>query len=339
MKRPNLFGHARKELIMDAFFAWLLQWAEPGNEVYDPELHLCGIAFAKMLLGKEEDTAFRVESITADTQKNHIDVQVCINNDYCIIIENKLNTGEHSGQLERYQEEAKKECAKNGWQLVCVYIKTGYYSQASLNRVKQKGYKTFDRKQLLAFFEQHPAENVIYKDFIEYLKSIEETEHLWQKSPIGAWYKEPNAWNGLYQFLDKAKRKEEYKLGWGYVPNPSKGFMGFWWHFLPYQGYEVYWQIEKEGKLCLKIGSVAENRKEKRNQWTILVLKQAKESGHKEIQRPQHPGNGRSMTVAVVERRDWLGADNETVDAKAVVEHLEGYARFLDECVAAAEGK
>lgn len=36
------------------------------------------------------------------------------------------------------------------------------------------------------------------------------------------------------------------------------------------------------------------------------------------------------MTVAVVERRDWLGADESAVDAEAVAARLKEYGAFLD---------
>ena len=120
----------------------------------------------------------------------------------------------------------------------------------------------------------------------------------------------------------------------GYVPNPSQGFMGLWWNFRKWRGCNMYWQIE-QGKLCLKIGDVKEEeRRRLRGECWSVVSRHAKERGLSEVvKRPGRFGLGASMTVAVVERQDWLGADDAMVDAEAVVGRLKEYGRFLDECV------
>lgn len=332
MKRPNLFDYAPNELSQDAFLAWLMWWAVPECAAYDRELHECGEAFVKMLLGKEGDAGFRVESIAVYKQREHVDLWVDVNDEYTLIVEDKVNTREHSKQLERYREIAAKYCAGNKRELRCIYLKTGSDTRQTLRRIEEKGYVVVDRGTLLAFFEQHPAENAIYTDFTERLRAVEASEDSWRTQPIGKWHGE--SWTGFYRYLDETMDVE----GWGFVPNPSGGFIGLWWNFRKWRECQAYWQIE-QGNLCLKLGGVENNRQETRNEWTRLMSKHAQESGQASIRPPKHPRLGRSMTVAVVERRDWLGADNETVDAKAVVERLEGYARFLDECVAAAEGK
>ena len=39
------------------------------------------------------------------------------------------------------------------------------------------------------------------------------------------------------------------------------------------------------------------------------------------------------MTVAIVERKDWLGDDNDIINKEKVIEKLKEYERFLDYCV------
>ena len=326
MEKPNLFKIAPEELAQDVFLTWLLQWADPKCKQSNEQMHKCGVAFVKMLLGKEDDVRFQMEKIEARREKKHIDVWAKVNDKYTIIIEDKTKAEEHSRQLERYREEAIKMCGQDGTELVCVYLKTTGMSLATRQRIEAKGYAIVDRKQLLSFFEQHPVEDEIYRDYVEQLQEVEALEKSWRTLPIEKWCKE--SWIGFYQYLETAIKVE----GWGYVPNPSKGFEGLWWNFRNWQECNVYWQIE-ERKLCLKLGEVEDNHRELRSELLGIVLKHAKETGHTEIRRPGRTRSGRSMTVAMVEQQNWLGKDNTIVDVGTVVERLKKFGKFLDECV------
>lgn len=324
MKRPNLFDFATKELSQDAFLAWLLQWAAPENAQYDPEMQKAGEGFVKMLLGKEGDAGFRVEKIAVYQQREHVDIWAEINDAYVLIIEDKVGANEHSGQLERYRELAAKQCGSER-KLRCVYLKTGSVPQNALRQVEEKGYAVVNRKKLLDFLGKHVVENVIYADFADRLRRIEESEDSWRTLPIGKWFKE--SWIGFYQWLEEMM----YVESWGDVSNPSGGFVGLWWHFLKWRGCNVYWQIE-QGNLCLKLGEVYENQGAIRDEWMGIVFRHAQESGHAEIERPRRrPGT--YMTTAIVPRQAWLGADEELIDTEAVVERLKKYEAFLDECL------
>ena len=331
MKRPNLFEYATKELSQDAFFAWLTRWAGPECAGEDRELHERGVAFVKMLLGKEGDEAFRVEKIAVYKQRERVDLWVDVNDDYTIIIEDKVNTGEHSRQLERYREIAAKHCAGSKRELRCLYVKTGSETRQKARLIEEKGYEVVNRERLLAFFEKHRAGNVIYRDFAERLRWVEEAEESWRTLPVDKWSKEEHerSWTGFCRRLEEVMEVE----GWGHVPNPSGGFTGLWWNFRKWKGYNVYWQIEQD-KLCLKLGGVEEKEKRQglQREWMNIVLERAKKAGHAEIHEPKQTRTGRSMTVAVVDRQAWLGADGSLVDVEAVVERLKEYGRFLDEC-------
>ena len=117
--------------------------------------------------------------------------------------------------------------------------------------------------------------------------AMEETEGMWNTQPVKDWCCKDEAWCGFYQFLDEVKDEAE-RLGWGYVSNPAGGFWGCWWHFLSRKECELYWQIEKEGKLCLKIGSVNENREQVRGKWLDVVMKHKEECHLTELQRAPH---------------------------------------------------
>ena len=119
---------------------------------------------------------------------------------------------------------------------------------------------------------------------------------------------------------------------WEYVANPSGGFLGLWWHFLKWQEFLVYLQIE-QGNLCLKIGEVYTNHSNVRNEWYLKLINKAQFLGRLEIVRPKRFGSGTYMTVAIVERRKWLGDDDSLLNKDIVIERLKEYEQFLDSCL------
>ena len=60
----------------------------------------------------------------------------------------------------------------------------------------------------------------------------------------GEWGCDGSRWTGFFLALQESLGDGK----WGYVPNPSGGFMGFWWHW---RG-DKYLQLE-EDQLCFKI--------------------------------------------------------------------------------------
>lgn len=329
MNKPNIFQIATKELSQDGFFTWLLQWADSSNQQFNTELHECAKNFVRFLISKQIELPdnFAINKVSAGRQWKDIDIWAEINDDILIVIEDKTYTKQHSKQLERYKKIAQDYCDKKKYQLVCVYLKIGSESKSSLNDVTKKGYAVVDRHGLLDFFSQYQIKNDIFTDFVDKINSLDESEKSYETLPIGRW-KNQDSWSGFYQFLDDNLDVNS----WEYVANPAGGFLGLWWHFEEWEGYYVYLQIE-QGNLCLKIGDVAENHSEVRQKWYSVVMNQAKQERKKEIQKPQRFGSGTYMTVAIVERKDWLGADNDMLDKEKVIERLKEYERFLDKCL------
>jgi hypothetical protein len=81
-------------------------------------------------------------------------------------------------------------------------------------------------------------------------------------------------------------------------------------------------QIE-QGKLCFKVGEVAENRREVRDRFHAWIATGFNDMP--EVRRPERFGSGTYMTVAVVEPHHWLGTETDTVDMQAVVARLDRY--------------
>lgn len=310
----------------DGFFTWLLQWANPNCSKYDNELCLCAQEFAKKLVHKQVLTNFEIKRVKTGRQWKNIDIWAEINDEFLIIIEDKTDTGEHSNQLETYKKNAEEWCNSENYKLVCIYLKTGSEAQSSLNEIKKKGFSIIDRSELIDFFSQHTIQNDIYSDFVEKINSIELSEKSFETKMIKDW--DDNSWKGFYQFLDLRLKVNK----WEYVSNPAGGFLGLWWHFLEWKGYFVYLQIE-QGNLCLKIGNVDENHSGVRNEWHSIIMSQAKKNNKSEIKKPQRFGSGTWMTVAIVERKNWLGLDDNVIEKEKVIDKLKEYEQFLKNCL------
>lgn len=324
--RPNIFEISTKELTQDAFITWLIKWADPNNNKHDTNLHKCGVDFVKYLIKKQFKDSFEINKVEADRQWENIDIWADINEKYLIIIEDKTFTGEHSNQLERYKKVSMEWCVENNRELVCIYLKTGTESKSSLNVVAEKGFSIIERSELINFFENYNIQNNIYIDFTEKINRLEKAENAFETKKIKSW--DRNCWTGFYRFLETKIEISD----WKYVSNPAGGFLGIWWHSLEWKDYYVYLQIE-QGNLCFKIGEVYEDRKNVRNEWYNILIKKANKKNRNEINKPIRFGNGTYMTVAIVERKNWLGNDNEIIDKNKVIGKLKEYEFFLDYCL------
>ena len=132
---PNLYAFATKELAQDATIAYLLAWADPSYREAHPRLHSLGTELLRSLLQTQEVDLPRVETLCTETQVNRIDIVVQINageDGVLLLIEDKVDTQEHSNQIERYIEIVKQEYSGEYDCLVAVYLKTGNVSKEEL---------------------------------------------------------------------------------------------------------------------------------------------------------------------------------------------------------------
>jgi len=331
--KPNLFNDATSELSQDAFIAWLLQWASPHCKTYDPDLHACASDFTKRLLSLQTSSPDSIKSIKAGRKgdgKKHIDVWAEVNDDLLLIIEDKTFTGKHSGQLPRYRQEANERCERTGRKLVCVYLKTGSESSSSLNEVRKEGFAVFSRKDFIESLDCPSVKNDIFNDFRDRIISLEEEESQYPNKNIADWTG-PD-WKGFYQGLEEQLGRD---LGWGIVNPPGGG--QFWNATLNTPDTDALWddrciymQIE-QGPLCFKICEFYEKQSEVRDKIHRIIMECCK--GRMDIKRPQRLGAGKCMTVARVERKDWLGADNEKVDMNAVADRIKDYESLLRQVI------
>lgn len=335
--RPNIFDIATKELNQDAFITWLLQFADSKYKATDELLNECGKSFVYQLIRKQLPTFDQpILKVNAGRQWENIDVWAEINDKYLIIIEDKTYTSHHSNQLTRYKTTAEEWCIKNNYEKpICIYLKTGNESQSSLNGIINQGFAIFNRVDFINLLEQFKTtQNNIFLDFLERLTRIEKSNNEFEFKNIAEW--NGADWQGFFQFLEK----EISIVNWNYVNNPNGGFWNAVLNWEYWDIYPAYIQIE-QGKLCFKISTdpdeleMPENvtRGDIRNKLHNLIISKAKELGFPNIRRPDRFGNGKYMTVAIVDREHWLGADSSKVDKKAVPNLLTAYKNFLKQII------
>lgn len=333
MRTPNLFNLATRELSHDAFITWMLQWAASENEAADKELTACAQAFVKHLISKQyPDWEGTISKVQAGRQRENIDVWAEVNDEYLIVIEDKINTGEHSNQLERYKKSVSAyiegEAGKN-LKPVYIYLKIGEESRASFELIRQRGWAVVTRKELINLFNHYrDIDNAIFQEYLSHLVAIQEATERFESTPIKDW--DYNCWNGLYNYLEE----NIHAFFRGYVPNHKGGFLCFCWNKNDKKDCSFYLQIESEpyGNLCFKIGEVEEKQTEIRSKYYDIVCNSASEKGFLEIHKPSSFGKGYYMTVCVVDREQWLGPDDSIINKEEVVARLKKYASFLDDC-------
>ena len=338
---PNLFNYATKELSQDAVICWLIEWA--GNDA-DAELHGLGRSFVEALLAHRRQ-AGRVKLGAGTTTKiirqdHSIDVLARINHRHVLLIEDKTGSNPHSDQLARYRDTVLSGGSRLGQvardDLYPIYFKTGNHSIAAERKIETEGgYAVFNRSDFLEVLNRYQGHNAIVLGYRARLQDVEDCTQsfrTWQDddSP-GHW----NAWEGLFRELEGRlfASPSDIDHGWHYVPNPSGGFVGFYWY--P-EGVEtgdadtrLFLQLEW-GHLCFKVGtnsSSAEKQRALRSEWHKRITRQ-----HEKVVKPPRFGRGYTMTVAMHDDGYLRYGENGLLDLDATV----GVLRDAEQALLAA---
>lgn len=325
MLKPNIFEIATKELHQDAFLTWLIQYADDQYKSIDKELNKCGKEFITKLIQKQlPEFNDPIIKVNAGRQWENIDVWVEINDKYFLIIEDKVESGQHSNQLSRYKKIAVDYCKRKKFEEpICIYLKTGNESLHSLNRVTEQAFSIFNRIEFLNILGSYTTiENNIFLDFKERLIRLENANNQFENKKIGDWVDTDG--QGFFQFLEN----EFGNINWHYVNNPNGGF---WNAVLTWDQWSIcpaYIQLE-QNKLCFKVSTHPDDVKLKegitrqvaRNSFYELIMNRKKEFDLNEIKKPQRFGNGNYMTSAIVIGENWLGNSNEYIDKIQVLEN------------------
>ena len=310
---PNLFSFATSELSQDAFFAWLMSWADPFYEKFDDSLHVVAQNFIRLLLDEEK---FETKKISIKSQSNNIDLLAEINNDTILIIEDKIDTSVHDDQLNRYRKIVEEEYKTK--ELKFAYIKIIDEPNLVKKKIESKEKcKYISRRDLIDCLNTYKGENRILKDYLEHISKIEEATQVYKTKPISEWGND--GWKGFYKALEDAVNDKEPK--WGYVPNETGGFLGFWWYFTDIPEGKIYLQFEEKDDLRIKVyhtNPISTHTVFRNNIYDIIKNKLG------DI-KPKRFGTGETMTVAVI--RD-IDIKSKLINLK---EFIKEYEKIVDD--------
>ena len=178
MTTPNLFNFAPSELSQDAFFAWLLSFADKKYQHEFLDLHQVSQALLLAFIKKCRPN-FQIDIRTiqikrqykfkVDKNKRVIDILIVINEKYSdefrIIIESKTSSKEYGNQLYNYAQYAKNQ----DWNFIGIYLKTGNEATCFLNKISEKTkefnmrFEIFNRQDILSILNTDKSiKNDIY---------------------------------------------------------------------------------------------------------------------------------------------------------------------------------
>jgi hypothetical protein len=173
--RPNLFTFASSERCQDAFLCWLLSWAHRKHRRTDEPLHDLGVVLMKALLGLcGIDSPKKYRQLEIRPQYEGIDILVEVNEEIVLLIEDKIESCEHSDQLRRYLRIATRDFP--GMKLAPVYLKTGLLAYGEERTVREAGFHFFQGRDLLGVLRQGKqleVKNQIFSDFLSHLERLD----------------------------------------------------------------------------------------------------------------------------------------------------------------------
>jgi len=294
---PNLFYFATSELSQDAMFAWLLQWSDDAYQSTDKDMCQLGKRFMSLMT---QIPAEDIHKVKVGRQMKNIDIWAEVNNDTFLVIEDKTGTTIHDNQLARYKEFIKSKYDGKRENLRFAYVKTENEPGKREMYIRNKeNYETINRRQLLDVLNSYTGGHPIVKDYRAYLQEIEDMTNAYQTLPVSQW-KGGYVWQGFFKQLETVI---DFVNEWGYVANPTGGFMGLWTNGKSDQYVNMYLQFEYS-KLCVKINCKnKENMSKFRDIYHSKLMKKSKEAGII-IGKPERFGTGECMTIGVVDSEE-----------------------------------
>lgn len=317
MNKPNIFNYATSELSQDAIICYILEWSKIENKAKNEKLHELAVDFLNSIFDKFEDIIKpnNYQKIDITKQYKNIDVLCVVNDKYAIIIEDKTNTENHSGQLKRYFETIEKDFSEV--KIMPVYFKTG--DQSHYDNVIENGYQVYNRKDFLSVLESKNYTNEILENYFYYLQNIENEISSYAVLPIDDWHW--NSWKGFFIELRKKLKDGD----WGYVPNPNGGFLGFWWNEDKNNKdkYDIYLQIDHSlKKITIKLW----NNADKIEQSIIDKWKKHIEYDKNDIviKKPPRVRVGKnSTTIGIVENEFRITSNNGIIDINKTINFIK----------------
>ena len=346
MERNNIFNFTTSELSQDAFICWLCNWVNfDDNSLSEDEKKLKSLAtefIEKMLDEKLEDRKVNIKR-----QYQKIDVLLEIQNktefitkgnninpivDMYVIIEDKVGTGLHSNQIERYRELISEKNEKdNGSRAKIKVVYYKIYDEDNMERLKENGVNVIlGRENILELLKEYKDKinNSIFENYHNYLSNIETDVNSYEKKNLEDW--NSNCYIGFFKELKNEKNLLEHAIGrqkdcsWGYVNNSSGGFMGMWWFPLSKEKINKLTETSDED-IYLQI--------EQYNQKNIIAIKYSvpkKNKNNKELSKEDFE---KKVTIASEKRKELFSKlknklENESKDILKCENKPENIKKF-----------
>ncbi|ASQ48827.1 hypothetical protein BCB68_07725 [Leptotrichia sp. oral taxon 498] len=346
MERNNIFNFATSELSQDAFICWLCNWVNfDDNSLSEDEKKLKSLAtefIEKMLGEKLEDRKVNIKR-----QYQKIDVLLEIQNktefitkgnninpivDMYVIIEDKVGTGLHSNQIEKYRELISEKNEKdNGSRAKIKVVYYKIYDEDNMERLKENGVNVIlGRENILELLKEYKDKinNSIFENYHNYLSNIETDVNSYEKKNLEDW--NSNCYIGFFKELKNEKNLLEHAIGrqkdcsWGYVNNSSGGFMGMWWFPLSEEKINKLTETSDED-IYLQI--------EQYNQKNIIAIKYSvpkKNKNNKELSKEDFE---KKVTIASEKRKELFSKlknklENESKDILKCENKPENIKKF-----------
>ncbi|WP_299329670.1 PD-(D/E)XK nuclease family protein [uncultured Psychrobacter sp.] len=338
MTTPNLFKFATSELSQDAFICWLLSWADKDYQTgSDKHKALNKIATSVLALffdKANKSLPSHIDEIVVKRQVNNIDVLCIINDTYCVLIEDKVGSIQHSNQLVRYKQfminDHKVTFTED--EIISIYLQT--HDQSNYKAVLKDGFYPVTRRNLLDLFnsEQNGAlqESDIYSDYLNHLQSIEEAVQSFQSKPVKEWKK--RAWIGFFQHLQSYLGEGN----WKYVANKSGGFMGFWAFKKTVDDIAIYLLLEQD-KVCFKVSVPSGKGYSKTRNELYKLFKTEASKFDLKVSKPKRFGSGKDMTFAVLDT-DIFDGEN-FIDIQQVNRLMDEVQKFINHTISQYKNK
>lgn len=342
MERNNIFNFATSELSQDAFICWLCNWVNfDDNDLSEDEKKLKELAIDFIEKMSGEKLGDRKVNIKKQYQK--IDVLLEIQNktefitkeneknpviDIYVIIEDKVGTGLHGNQIERYTKLI-SEKNKSKAQIKTVYYKT--YDEDNMENLKENGVNViFGREKILELFERYKdnIKDSIFRNYYDYLSNIKADVDSYVEKNLEDW--NSNCYIGFFKELKNERSCLEHADGrkkdcsWGYVNNSSGGFMGMWWFPLSEEKINKLTETSDED-IYLQI--------EQYNQKNIIAIKYSvpkKNKNNKELSKEDFE---KKVTIASEKRKELFSKlknklENESKDILKCENKPENIKKF-----------
>ncbi len=337
MSKPNLFTFATKELSQDAFICWLISWANPKCKELDNSLHNVAITFVKSLLSKK-NIDIEIQSIEIRRQKDNIDVAVIVNEEYIIIIEDKVFAKKHGNQLEKYYNIAKNELKFADNKIVPIFLKTVYS-----DHYHNENYELFllhDFIEVLNTGKEHKnkVENPIFTDFTDVLEERLKNTNRYKTTAVSNW--NYWCWMGFLKEVQERNKKQEklQNLGWGHINNPTKSFWALWTNGTTLENKDqikgVHLHLKQVGKQDdAKIVIFATpNQKldgNQKHEWVNKLINIGNELSIN-FKKVNHLGQGKNFGLVEYQGQVIFRKENGEVDTEKTISVLEKCGKILE---------